>query len=347
VDLKRDALREKGRVLVIDDDVSVRESIRMVLKERYAVALAPDVDSGLHLLRMDQFDIVVLDIKMPKVDGISALKEIKRLFPDTEVVILTAYASIDTARDALRYGAFDYIMKPFNKDELLDVVRDGVQKRMRSQDRKAEQEHLRMKARLLEEQIERVKSDLISSFEGTINALLLAIDAKDSYTNDHSQRVSAISCSIANGLSLDPGTINSLRYASLIHDIGKIGIEESILRKKDSLTIDEYEAMQKHPEIGARIARAVPFLQDAVDVILYHHERFNGTGYPEGIKYDRIPLSARIVAVADAIDAMLRPRPYRANLPREVIIKELKENAGTQFDPMIVDVVLKEKIHFS
>ncbi|GAB4540913.1 MAG: response regulator [Thermodesulfovibrionia bacterium] len=342
--MRSDNLMENGKVLIVDDDLSTRESLRMVLKDIYALALASDAEEGLNLIQKEPFDIVILDIRMPKMDGISALKEIKRVSPDTEVVLLTAYASVDTARDAVRYGAFDYLMKPFDKDELLNIIKKGLQKRSMLQSSRKEREHLRLKARILEEQIAKVKSNIIASFEGTINALLLAIDAKDSYTNAHSRRVSDLSCLIAKALSLEPSAIDGLKYAALIHDIGKIGIDETILRKQGSLTIDEYEVMQEHPKIGARIVSSVPFLQDAVPVILYHHERFNGTGYPKGIKGEKIPLTARIVAIADAIDAMLRARPYRTDLPQELIIKELKDNAGTQFDPLIVKTILNGKI---
>ncbi len=335
---------ENGKILVIDDDISAREAVRMVLKDRFAVTLASDAEEGINLLRQQSFDLVILDIRMPRVDGITTLKEIKRLSPDVEVMLLTAYASLETARDAIRYGAFDYLMKPFDKDDLLNIVRRGLQKKYVQETSKVEQERLRMRASLLEEQIARAKSDLIASFEGTINALLLAIDAKDSYTNAHSRRVSELSCLIAKSLGLGSSVIEGLKHAALIHDIGKIGIDESILRKNGSLTIEEFEVMKKHPEIGVTIVSAVPFLEEAIPVILHHHERFDGIGYPKCLKGEDIPLSARIVAVADAIDAMLRSRPYRDNLPEEIIIKELKDNSGTQFDSIIVDAILKSKI---
>jgi len=346
VDLIQDDLIENGKILVIDDDMSAREALRMVLKDRYAVALASDAEAGLDYLRKENFDLVILDIRMPRMDGITALKEIKKISPETEVMLLTAYASLETARDAVRYGAFDYLIKPFDKDDLLKVVRKGLQKRFAGYSNKVEQEHLRIRTSLLEEQIAKAKSDLIASFEGTINALLLAIDAKDSYTNAHSRRVSDLSCEIAKRLGLGSAVIEGLKHASLIHDIGKIGIDESILRKQGSLTVEEYEVMKKHPEIGVRIVSAVPFLEEAIPVILYHHERYDGMGYPNGLKGKDIPLSARIVAVADAIDAMLRSRPYRGYLPEEIIKKELKDNSGTQFDPVIVDTILNGKFPF-
>lgn len=340
----KNSLVRNEKILVIDDDLSARESLRMVLKDRYTVALASGAEDGLNLLQQEPFDLVMLDIRMPKVDGITTLKEIKKKHPDTEVVLLTAYASLETARDAVRYGAFDYLMKPFDKDDLLRVVERGLQKRRATQSSKVEHEHLRIRTNLLEEQIARAKRDLMSCFEGTVNALILAIDAKDSYTNDHSRRVSKISCAIAKSLGLASSIVEMIRHAAVIHDIGKIGIDERILRKHGSLTVEEYEVMKKHPEIGASIVSAVPFLEEAVPVILYHHERFDGKGYPKGMSGKDIPLSARIVMVADAIDAMLRSRPYRGKLPEEIIIKELKDNAGTQFDPMIVNAALKGKV---
>jgi putative nucleotidyltransferase with HDIG domain len=344
--LSREVILVNGRekILIIDDELAPRESIRMVLKDRYDVSTASGAHEGLEMMSKNPVDLVVMDIKMPKMDGITALQEIKKRHPDTEVILLTAYASLDTARDAIRFGAFDYLIKPFDKDDILLVVEKGLEKKRTSTGLKMEREILLGRTSYLEEQINKARNTIMTCYEGTVKALILTIDAKDHYTYSHSSRVARLSSSLARVLGVPERTIKEIEHAASIHDIGKIGIEENILRKNGRLTAEEYEEMKKHPAIGVRIVQSVPFLEDAIPVILYHHERYDGKGYPEGIKGEQIPLSARIVIVADAIDAMMSVRPYRSALTMEKVFNELKENAGTQFDPEIVDIILKGKV---
>lgn len=334
----------KEKILIIDDEMAPRESIRMVLKDRYAVSTAAGALEGLQYISQEPVDLVVMDIKMPKMDGITALQEIKKSYPDTEVVLLTAYASLETARDAIRFGAFDYLLKPFDRNDILQVVEKGLARRRSNTVLKQERDILMDRASYLEKQVSEARSNIMMCYEGTVKALILTIDAKDSYTHSHSNRVAILSTSIAASLGVPQQTIKEIKYAASIHDIGKIGIDENILKKNGRLTDDEYTEMRKHPAIGVRIVQSVPFLEDAIPVILYHHERYDGKGYPEGIKGEKIPMSARIVNVADAIDAMMSARPYRGALVMSSVMSELRDNAGTQFDPEIVDIILKGSV---
>ncbi len=334
----------KEKILVIDDELAPRESIRMVLKDDYSVSTAVGAHEGLDIMEQEPADLVVMDIKMPKMDGITALQEIKRRHPDTEVVLLTAYASLETARDAIRYGAFDYLIKPFDKDDVLLVVRKGLEKRRTSTDLKQERDKLLFRASYLEEQVENARNNIMTCYEGTVKALILTIDAKDRYTFNHSNRVAQLSTSLAKALGVEDKTIKEIEHAASIHDIGKIGVEEAILRKNGRLTSDESEEIKKHPSIGVRIVKSVPFLEDAIPVILHHHERYDGKGYPEGLEGSRIPLSARIVVVADAVDAMMNSRPYRDSLTADRVMRELNSNAGTQFDPEIVEIIVQGRV---
>ncbi len=335
-------IREK--ILVIDDELAPRESIRMVLKDDYSVCTAVGAHEGLDIMEQEPADLVVMDIKMPKMDGITALQEIKRRHPDTEVVLLTAYASLETARDAIRFGAFDYLIKPFDKDDVLLVVRKGLEKRRTSTELKKERDKLLFRASYLEEQVENARNNIMTCYEGTVKALILTIDAKDRYTFNHSNRVAQISTSLAKALGVEDKTIKEIEHAASIHDIGKIGVEEAILRKNGRLTPDESEEIRKHPSIGVRIVESVPFLEDAIPVILHHHERYDGNGYPAGLKGSGIPLSARIVVVADAVDAMMNSRPYRDALTTDRVMHELNSNAGTQFDPEIVEIIAQGRV---
>ena len=332
------------KILVIDDELAPRESIRMVLKDQYDVYTAAGAQEGLDLMEQDSVGLVVMDIKMPKMDGITALQEIKKRYPDTEVILLTAYASLETARDAIRFGAFDYLIKPFDKDDVLLVVRKGIEKRRTSTDLKQEREKLLHKTSYLEEQVSNARNNIMTCYEGTVKALILTIDAKDRYTYNHSNRVAQLATFIAEAMGVKDKTIKEIEHAASIHDIGKIGIEEHILRKNGHLTPDEYEEIKKHPSIGVRIVQSIPFLEDAVPVILHHHERYDGKGYPSGMKGEDVPLSARIVVVADAVDAMMSSRSYRNALSTDRVMYELSSNSGTQFDPAIVDIILQGKV---
>ncbi len=328
------------KILVIDDELAPRESIRMVLKDNYNVLTASGAAEGLDIMVKDPVDLVVMDIKMPKMDGITALQQIKSIHPDTEVILLTAYASLETARDAIRFGAFDYLIKPFDKDDVLMIVEKGLEKRRTNAGLKLERDKLLDKTSRLESQISEARSNIMNYYDGTVKALIYTIDAKDHYTFNHSNRVAALASAMAKVMGVPQHTIKGLEHAASIHDIGKIGIEESILRKKGRLTPEEYAEVKNHPAIGARIVKSVPFLEEAVPVILYHHERYDGTGYPEGFKKSQIPLSARIVLVADAVDAMMSDRPYRNALPVEQVMSELLHYSGTQFDPEITSIIL-------
>jgi putative nucleotidyltransferase with HDIG domain len=334
----------KERILIIDDEMAPRESLRMVLKDRYDISTAPDAQEGLTILNQNNIDLVVLDIMMPGINGIDALQRIKNTNPDIEVILLTAYASLGTARSAIRFGAFDYLTKPFDKDDVIKVIEKGLEKKRNNKNLALEQEILKDKALILEEQVNKARENLIVSYEATVKALILTIDAKDHYTFDHSEHVAKLSTEIADVLGLAKNEIDKLEQASLMHDIGKIGVDEYILKKNGPLTDEEYNQIKTHPVIGVRIIQEVPFLEYALPIIRHHHEFFNGRGYPDGLKGEEIPLTARIVVVADAIDSMMRARPYRAALPMGKVFKELRENAGTQFDPAIVDLILKGKI---
>ncbi len=336
-------MNDREKILVIDDDLAPRESIRMILKDKYDVLSAAGAPEGLDIMDREAVDLVVIDIKMPKMDGITALREMKERYCDTEVILLTAYASLETARDAIRFGAFDYLIKPFDKDDVLLVVQRGLEKRRTNTGLKLERDKLLDKASYLEEQVNKARNNIMTCYEGTVKALILTIDAKDHYTYDHSNRVAELSASLAKAMNLPGKIIKEIKHAASIHDIGKVGIEENILKKKGRLTCNENEEIKKHPLIGARIVQSLPFLEDAIPVILHHHERYDGRGYPGGLKGKDIPPAARIVIIADAVDAMMSARPYRRALSSDDVLNELQNNAGAQFDPEIVDVILREK----
>lgn len=337
-------MNNEEKILVIDDELMPRYAIQQVLKGKYTVLTAAGGKEGLDLMAQNPVDLVVLDLRMPDMDGITVLKEIKKRYSDTEVILLTAYAGVESARSAVRLGALDYLSKPFDKDEVINVIERGLQKRRDLKKTRLEHEDLLRTKESLTNEIETTRQNLMLYYEGTIKALIYAIDAKDHYTFNHSEHVAKLSSVIADEMGFSKIRKDKLQHAAIMHDIGKIGVNEQILRKEGLLNRKEHDEMRKHPEIGARIVNAVPFLEDTVEVILYHHERFDGTGYPEGLRGDKIPLTARIVAIADTVDAMMRDRPYRKALSHSKLTDELKNGAGTQFDPEIIKLIIDNKI---
>ncbi len=333
-------MENKCSILVVDDMVGPREALRMILKNKHDVITAEDSDKALEYINSMDFYVAIIDIKMAGMDGLQLLKKIKEIKPDIEVILMTAYASVDTAKNALHYGALDYLIKPFDHKDVIEIVEKGVAKRMSQLNTRLEIERLHIATSELSKKVDDARRNIESHYASTVKALLATIDAKDQYTRGHSERVSRFSAFLAEKVCFQHDKILSLEQAALIHDIGKIGVEGYILKKPGSLDSCEFDEIRKHPMIGAKIITSVDFLQDMKPIILCHHERFDGSGFPEGIKGSAIPLSARIVAVADSVDAMLCDRPYRSAMPLDHVKEELTLMAGKQFDPEIVSIVI-------
>ncbi|MEW6457968.1 HD-GYP domain-containing protein [Candidatus Desulforudis audaxviator] len=313
----------------------------MILQDHYEISTAQNGHQALDYLSKNEFDLVILDIRMPDVNGIDLLAEVKKKVPETEVVMITAYASVDTAASALRLGALDYLIKPFDRKAVMEVVEKGLSRRAESRKIRSRLDELQLANKTLRREIEKAFVNIQRHYLETVRSLVAAIDAKDSYTKSHQERVVMFAMLLGAELGLSAGEIDVLRQAAVLHDIGKIGVPEQILRKPEHLISEEFDIIRQHPVIGAEIISPVRFLSEVVQIVLHHHERFDGTGYPDGLKGAEIPLGARILAVADAVDAMLSDRPYaRARTVAEVR-EELRRCSGTQFDPQLVKIALK------
>ncbi len=326
----------KENILVVDDELGVRESFRMILKDKYNLFIYSDGKDALEFVKKHRVDVALLDIRMPKMNGIDVLKKIKGINPDIQVLMVTGHATLDTAVEAMRFGAFDYIYKPFDKDKLEDLVRNGVKRRKQRIKEKKELKHLEIVKKDLDERLQK-------AYSSTVESLMAAVTAKDTYTSSHSEGVAEYAMLLLEGLNLDLSSEDKeiFRYVCTLHDIGKIGISERILRKKGKLNKEEWKEIKKHPEIGASILQPIEFLEKFIPMVLYHHERFNGKGYPEGKENGEIPSWARILAVADAYHAMRSDRPYRPGMGEKKALEQLKAGAGSQFDPEVVKVALK------
>jgi len=336
-------------ILVVDDEQAVRDVISEGLQESgYVCSLASNGFEALDQLQKNEFSLVLSDIDMPKMDGVKLLQAVKKYHPDTEVVMITGVVDVEVAIRAIRLGATDYLTKPFNLEEVRITIERALEKRRLVLQNREYQRDLELKvaertAQLVvkHRQIEDLYSKLQISYETTLEALAAALDTRDTETQGHSARVSEYTVLIAGRLSVGEPELTQIRRGALLHDVGKIGIPDAILRKPGKLTPEEWSEMKRHPEIGYRILSGIGFLEESLPIVMAHQERFDGSGYPRGLRGDEIPLGARIFAVVDTLDAMTSDRPYRKALTYGDAREEIVCNAGIQFDPKVVDIFLR------
>jgi response regulator RpfG family c-di-GMP phosphodiesterase len=281
---------------------------------------------------LDRVDptLVLTDLHMPELDGMGLLREVRSRKPDAAVIMITAVADVATAVSALSVGAMDYLMKPFHLEEVRARVRQALEKRRLILENRGYQQGLEAR---VAEQARRLESLFVAS----IQSLADALEVKDPYTHGHSLRVSGYSVAIARAIGLDAESIQQIEIGGHVHDIGKIGVREAVLNKPGPLTEEEYQHIMTHPVVGWRILS--PLLRDvpmALNVVRWHHERWDGSGVPDHLVGEAIPIEARIAAVADTFDAMTSVRPYRPGVPLPDTLAELRRNSGTQFDPVCV-----------
>lgn len=328
---------EIKNILIVDDEKNIRRLISGILTQNgYSCYEADSVDSTFTILRERDIDVVLLDINMPEKSGLEMLPIIVSVYPGVATIMVTANTDSASAVDCMKQGAVDYLTKPFSSEELLNSVENALRK-MTHEIAKAQQ--LISLQRAVEEQSQRLENVFMES----INSLVLALEAKDKYTHGHSKKVADISVEICHNLGLDNEMVSDVRLAGLLHDIGKIGIDESILNKKGRLTEDEMLLVQQHPVIGERIISPLRIEKSIGLIVRNHHERYDGKGYPDGLTRENIPLGARILAVADAYDAMTSDRSYRRAMTPQAALKQVVLGQGKQFDPSVVYEFLRAR----
>jgi len=332
----RDFAKEKPYILIVDDEAINRIVVSKMLTKDYVSKEAASGEEALDLVREKHPDLILLDVHMPGMSGHDVIKSLKndKTTADIPVVFMTADDDSATEANSLMEGASDYITKPCRKDILLarinriielDFLQNNLKEEVKRQTAKAEERSRRIEQMSLQ----------------TVQTLAEAIDAKDQYTKGHSTRVSQYSMILAKTIGWDDERIDNLRYSALLHDVGKIGIPDAIINNPKKLKETEYDVIKSHTTLGGEILKNNVMIVGAEDVALHHHERFDGSGYPEGLAGEDISLEARIVAIADAYDAMRSRRIYRKALTPEKIRQELTEGRGGQFDPNLVDVFMK------
>ncbi len=328
-------------ILIVDDEEMIRDLLSSaLLQEGYNCFQAANVDAAFGILGEHPVDLVISDIMMPGRSGVDLLRDLKTVDPDIAVLMITGLSDMNTALECIHLGADDYITKPFGISRVILTVKNLIEKRCLAIEKKNYQTSLEFKVMEQTEQIRRTMNELHSAYDSTLTALVKALDAREKEVGSHSERVMNFSTFMASKLGIKGNELEQLAKGALLHDIGKIGISDNILLKPGKLDEAEWIEMRRHPQIGYAIMSEIKFLKGPAEIILTHHERFDGTGYPKQLKGTQIPIGSRIFGLVDTLDAMTSDRPYRRALPFDAVISEVRKFRGTQFDPDISDLFL-------
>ncbi len=330
-------MKGKFTYLVVDDENTIVKIITDILNihpETSHIYTAHDGEEALKLYQENRIDIVITDVIMPRMTGIDLIHSLKKIDQDVQVIVQSAFSDIELIRDAMRSGAYDYVIKPFTIDDMMVVI-NRILERIRFINEKKQY------IQDLERKVEETTHSLKSSFLDTLSTLITALEARDQYTHRHSQNVSSYAFHCAKEMGWSTDRLENIREGAILHDIGKIGIPDSILLKPAGLTKEEYAIVKEHPAIGKNIV--FPSMHQNKDIINFinsHHERFDGTGYPQGLKGKEVPEIARIANLADSFDAMTTDREYRKKMSTDAAIEDIKKNKEKQFDPEIADIFI-------
>jgi putative nucleotidyltransferase with HDIG domain len=329
------------QVLIVDDEDMVRRALVAILKEgAVASRTAASTEEALKLLTTEPFSAIISDLKMAGLSGMDLLDQVHQRYPHVAFLMVTGVDDVGVAIQAMQRGADDYLVKPLQLDVVLYSLERALKKKRLEME--VEKYRLNLEQMVVErtEQLERALRQIEHSYEDTLEALGEAIDLRDSATAGHSHRVSEYSVTILAGLGGSKPQLKNITMGALLHDIGKLATPDAILRKPGPLTAEERKVMQEHVQVGYDLVKRITFLADAAELILMHHERCDGSGYPYGLKGVDIPLSAKIFAVADTVDAMTTDRPYQTALPLRAAREYVARGAGVQFDERVSSVFL-------
>ncbi len=311
-------------ILFVDDEKFNLQAFRLSFKRDFTIFTAQFPSEAFEILKREPIAVALIDQVMPVMTGVELLQRIQKEYPDIIRVLITGYTDIEAVIAAINKGeVYRYAKKPWSYIELRNLLRtciDTYYQRMRNK---------------------KLVKDLQEMFYGSINALVKAIDARDRYTHNHSQHVMMVTMEIAKHLGFTDGNLEDIYLAALVHDIGKIGVPEDILNKPSKLTKEEFEIIKLHPVIGADILKPVSQFEKIRIYMKHHHEKMDGTGYPDGLKGDEIPYPSRIIAVADVFDALITDRPYRKAMKLDKAIEEIKRISGSHLDPKVTKIFLK------
>src|SRR5579863_4678049 len=333
------------RILVVDDEEPIREIVSTMLTSAgYACKQASSGIEALAVLSFgEEFELMLSDLMMADLDGLGLLERAKEKYPDMPVVMVTAVHDISVALEAIRKGAYDYVLKPFEREILLATVSRALENRRLKMENLNYQMNLESLVEARTDQLQAALANLERSYDITLAALGDALDLKDAETEGHSKRVTAFTIAIARAMGVSKEDISVIARGAFLHDIGKIAIPDAILLKPGALSPDEIAVMREHCYRGYQMLKKIPFLAEAAEIVYSHQERFDGTGYPRGLRGEEIPLGARLFSVADTLDAITSDRPYRPAQTLAAARIEIEKWSGRQFDPDVVKVFMAMK----
>jgi putative nucleotidyltransferase with HDIG domain len=324
-------------ILIVDDECEIREILCDLLGMDHNCKTAGSAEEALSHLAEYEFSLVVSDITMPGMTGLEMIPHVKQACPNTVVVMISGMQTVESAIEALRLGAFDYVMKPFDLRQVEAVVKRALDHHELILAKQRYENHLEELVEQRTAELDRALNSLEEAYRSTLKALTAALETRDSETHGHSERVVSYSLRLGREYGLDRSHMKALEFGSLLHDIGKIGVPDAILRKPAKLTDEEWKQMREHPLHGQQILRGIEFLEGAARVVAQHHEKWDGSGYPLALQGEEIDVCARIFAVADAYDAITSNRVYRSGKNYEAAVEELEHWAGKQFDAKVVE----------
>ena len=328
---------KRSRILIVDDEPEITEILSDLLSDEHDCTTANSATGALQLLAVQEFQLIISDITMPGMSGLEMLPRAKNISPNTVVVMISGMQTVESAIGALRLGGFDYLMKPFDLRQVEAVVKRALEHQDLIVAKQRYENHLEELVEQRTAELDQALNSLEDAYRSTLKALTAALETRDSETHGHSERVVTYSLRLGRECGLNSAQMKSLEFGSLLHDIGKIGVPDLILRKPAKLTEEEWVLMREHPLHGQQILRGIEFLEGPARVVAQHHEKWDGSGYPLGLQREEIDICARIFAVADAFDAITSDRVYRRGKSYQAAADELDEWAGRQFDPKVVE----------
>lgn len=315
-------MEKKKTILIIEDDIHYGEMLQEAMQQfGYNAYLAYSATGGIDIVRQIKIDIIISDINMPSVNGIQLAERLMNMYLDIPIILITSTNDLDLIRHALKMGVIDYLIKPVNVQELPLVLEKNLERK-----------------RLESQRLQENKAEILLK---ALKALMRALDAKDPYTCGHSHRVAALAMLMARELGLKPDEQYSLHLAALLHDIGKIGMPDSILNKSAGLKDYEFDIAKDHPVVGSQIIGEIEELSEVASAVRHHHERFDGSGYPDGLKGEAIPFFARILSIVDTYESLVSTRVYRKATDKDQALAEIRNYSGIQFDPELVKTFIK------
>lgn len=330
-----------GRILIVDDEESIRKLLeRRLSKMGHSCVMAVDGAEALEKFGLQTFDLALTDVSMPVMGGIEFTRTARQKDKAISVIILTAHGDMETVLEALRVGAFDYHQKPIEWERLAVSVGNGIERTRLIRENAEYMTTLERKVAERTAELERKNVEMGKRFLETVTALVSATEVKDKYTEGHSRRVATNAKALAEGIKLPVEDSERIYIAGLLHDMGKIGIPDNILLKPGIFSDAERAVMQNHAAFSAEILSNVEAFKDIVHIVMHHHERYDGNGYPAGLKGAEIPIGARVLSIADLFDAMTSSRPHKTRITTEEAIEEIRRVAGTQVDPELADAFI-------